>query len=381
MILAAFAALMLTAQAQNSVTITVGNWENANIYNGSFFDMAPTNFYLAHTGAQMIYTPDLLTDMDGKQNVKITDFCFKFQDESFEEIQRTVKIYLQETDATEFAVIEGIKQFFTFDEPVMEEEVEINLLDYFGDDMEIAFTLPEPFTFTPGKSLLVTIVFDALDDDNCTTGSDYAPFYTSGIRGKAMTYTDNHNSFVEYAQGNDFPDATSMLGCGTNVELPITKIGFTYQDAVAPSTKTDAPSSSKNNFVYNDGNMYYNAYTVNLIETEPSAIYYRIGILNEDGQYEYGEWMEYTDELQFLTPGTYMVEAYAVAPGKTESDHIFDGFVVSRLTDVEELFAGKEVANVRYFNLAGQEMQQASGLTIMVTTYTDGTTNAVKVVK
>jgi hypothetical protein len=43
--------------------------------------------------------------------------------------------------------------------------------------------------------------------------------------------------------------------------------------------------------------------------------------------------------------------------------------------------AGKTVASVRYFNAAGQEMQQANGLTIMVTTYTDGTSSAVKVVK
>ncbi len=42
---------------------------------------------------------------------------------------------------------------------------------------------------------------------------------------------------------------------------------------------------------------------------------------------------------------------------------------------------GKTVAGVRYFNVAGQEMKQAEGLTIVVTTYTDGTTSAAKVVK
>ena len=47
---------------------------------------------------------------------------------------------------------------------------------------------------------------------------------------------------------------------------------------------------------------------------------------------------------------------------------------------VDEL-AAKTVANVRYYNMAGQEMQEANGMTIQVTTYTDGTTNAVKVIK
>jgi len=148
-----------------------------------------------------------------------------------------------------------------------------------------------------------------------------------------------------------------------------------------PADKTDAPSSSKENYVYKDENLYYNAYHVTMIETEPSTIYYRIGVMNTDGQFEYGEWMVYTDVISVYEEGIYMIEAYAVAQGKTESDHIFDGFTVSRLVDVEEIMAGKQVANVRYFNVAGQEMAQPNGLTIQVTTYTDGTTSAVKVVK
>ena len=50
-------------------------------------------------------------------------------------------------------------------------------------------------------------------------------------------------------------------------------------------------------------------------------------------------------------------------------------------TAIDELVNGKTVAGVRYFNMAGQEMQEANGMTIVVTTYTDGTTSAVKVMK
>ncbi len=46
-------------------------------------------------------------------------------------------------------------------------------------------------------------------------------------------------------------------------------------------------------------------------------------------------------------------------------------------TGIEELNGDKAVAGVRYFNMAGQEMQEANGMTIVVTTYTDGTTSAV----
>ena len=50
-------------------------------------------------------------------------------------------------------------------------------------------------------------------------------------------------------------------------------------------------------------------------------------------------------------------------------------------TNVNELNSNKPVANVRYYNVTGQEMAQPQGVTIVVTTYTDGTTSTAKVVK
>ena len=230
MMIAAIAALTMSVQAQNLGWIEVGDYYNpSDFYNGSYFDMAPTNFYVAHTGAQMIYTPDLLTGMEEREGFHIKYLNFKFYSESFEEIIRGAKVYLREIDETEFAVVDGVKQFFDFGELVAQGRYDIDLLEFYGEDQVLAIEIEEPFAFTLGKSLLVTIVLDAEDDDNCTMGSDYAPFYTSGIRGKAMTYTDNWTSFVDYAMGDQFPDATAMLGCGTNVELPVTEIGYTYE--------------------------------------------------------------------------------------------------------------------------------------------------------
>ena len=225
------AALAMTAHAQFEGWIEVGDYYNpTETYNGSYFDMAPTNFYLAHTGAQMIYTPDLLTKMEGKEGIQIKYLNFRFYSESYEEIVRNARVYLQAIDDTEFAVNEdGVKQFFSFGDLVAQGRYDIDLLEGYGEDQLFVMEIEEPFNFTYGKSLLVTIIFDAEDDDNCTMGSDYAPFYTSGIRGKAMTYTNNWTSFVDYAMGDQFPDATAMLGCGTNVELPVTEIGYTYE--------------------------------------------------------------------------------------------------------------------------------------------------------
>ena len=228
MILAAVAAMTMSAQAQSVGTVEVGDFVNpTEIYNASYFDIAPTNFYLAHTGAQMLYTVDELADMQDKTDVEITAISFKFRNDYwYDDIVRDVKICMEAIDDTQFAVNEnGVKQFFNYDNQVYEATEIYAMLEIFGEDAELRFDLDEPFALEAGKTLLVTIVFDAEDDDNCTGGSDDVPFYTSGIRSKCMVYTDNWTSFLNY---EEFPDATAMLGCGTNAELPVTLFDYTY---------------------------------------------------------------------------------------------------------------------------------------------------------
>ena len=93
------------------------------------------------------------------------------------------------------------------------------------------------------------------------------------------------------------------------------------------------------------------------------------------------EWLEYEEILSFNEEGKYRVEAYAIADGKLPSEQIAYEFVVAPITGISEMVNGKTVAGVRYYNMAGQEMSEANGMTIVVTTYTDGTTSTVKVVK
>ena len=285
MILAAIAALSMSAQAQFLSWVEVGDYYNATeLYNGSYFDMAPTNFYISHTGAQMIYTPDLLTGMEGKDGLKIKYLNFKFYCESYEEIIRNAKVYLREIDETEFATVDGVKQFFDFGELVAEGRYDIDLLEYYGEDQVLALEMEEPFPFTLGKSLLVTIVLDAEDDDNCTMGSDYAPFYTSGIRGKAMTYTDNWTSFVDYASGSDFPDASASLGCGTNVELPVTEVGYTYDRMLGD--------------VNGDGNISISDVTTLIDMLVGAATGYPVNAdMNDDGNISIADVTELIDQL------------------------------------------------------------------------------------
>ena len=73
------------------------------------------------------------------------------------------------------------------------------------------------------------------------------------------------------------------------------------------------------------------------------------------------------------------IQVYYTADGVTNASNI--AWLYPHYVNVEEVNAAKTVANVRYFNIAGQEIAQPEGMTIRVTTYTDGTTSAAKVVK
>ena len=141
---------------------------------------------------------------------------------------------------------------------------------------------------------------------------------------------------------------------------------------VDPTQKTGAPVF---NGYTTDG---IHAYFIEIQESEPSTIYYRVQF-GQNG--EFTEWAEYEDILSFTQDGWYRIEAYAVADGKLPSDPIAYEFIVNPATGLSEMTGSKTVAGVRYFNAMGQEMQEANGLTIVVTTYTDGTTSTVKVMK
>ena len=337
----AVAALAFAAQAA-TLTVAEGAAHDAHYpFYALYYDTPGTL-------SQVIYPADMLTDLVGKQITEIKFFTNGTIYLNGGQLEYSLKV----VDQIEFATSNPVE--------LGEEDVCGHGAPVYGESV-LVITLDEPFQYDGGNLLLQTVVAEA---------GDYQTLYfygiTTGLYGAMYQYQGWSGTWYAY----------------TTAFLPMAE--FTYEEGdvppVGPTDQTAAPSSSKENYVYEDANLQYNAYTVTLIETEPSDIYYRVGIL-VDGDYVYGDWMLYTGEMNFTEEGTYMIEAYAIAPGKLESEHIWDGFTVSKVVDVEELFAGKTVANVRYYNLAGQEMQQANGVTIMVTTFTDGTTSAVKVVK
>ena len=328
--LMAGAVLAFAAQA-NVLTVCDGQEINYLVpINGWYVDQEGTM-------SQMIYPAEMLSEM---QNGKISQ----------------VKFYPEE--AIEFEACELQLSFKTVDEngfestTAIEGATAVSTMDAIYGRNELVFDLYTPYEYT-GGNLMVEVEVTYAGDYNWVTT------YFLGVA------TENNASYSHYMSYGTPTDALHHF-------LP--KCTFTYEAGTTPVEPTEMTAAPTFNGYTTDG---IHAYFVEIIPTEPSTIYYRV--FYPDGTET--DWAEYSEILSFAGNGMYRVEAYAVAPGKLESYPIAYEFVVSPVTGLTEMVGNKAVASQRFFNAAGQEMQEANGLTIVVTTYTDGTTSVVKVVK
>ena len=326
----AVAVMAFAAQAA-TVTVAEGTETNPHYpFYGLYYDTQGTT-------SQVIYPADMLTEMVGKQITELRFYARSAMGVSDGQLQYALKV-VEESEFPTSALFEvGEECICGYGAPV-------------NGETEFVITLAQPFLYEGGNLLLQTVV---------TEEGDYNSVYFYGIS------TGLYGGCYQYISWSGTEN--------TYREAFLPKTTFTYEEGTTPPEPTEKTGAPTFNGYTTDG---IHAYFVELVETEPSTIYYRVQY-GHDG--EFTEWAEYEDLLSFTEDGWYRVEAYAVAPGKLESDPIAYEFVVSPVTGLSELLNGKTVANVRYFNMAGQEMQEANGMTIVVTTYTDGTTNSVKV--
>ena len=293
------------------------------------------------TFGQMIYPADMLTDMVGKE---ITEL--KFYSSRINFSGATLQLGLAKAEKDNFEDYEAIEGATALCSITPNE-----------GDTEMTFVFDEPYMYEGGNLLVQVLVTQIGTWKGTSFYGENMPYYYSLYQYQTVwssTPSKYHEAFL--------PKAT-----------------FTYEGGevppVDPTEKTGAPVF---NGYTTDG---IHAYFVEILPTdEGSVIYYRVLYPGEE---EYTEWAVYEEILSFEGDGKHRVEAYAVAPNKLPSEQIAYEFVVEPepLTGISEMMNGKTVAGVRYFNLAGQEVTEANGLTIVVTTYTDGTTSAVKVMK
>ena len=308
------------------------------------------------TLAQMIYPATKLTDMVGSE---ITEMKFYTLAQYY--VENGMDPYINQTNFINFENAKIQLSFKVVDQNDFSQVVvgatPVATTVPEKGDMYMTFKLDEPYTYEGGNLLVEAKIIEA-----GTFGTTY--FY--GVISGTDLEVPEDCSIYSYS--------SPYSGTSTYLVDFLPMATFTYEAAqvpVIPTEKTGAPTFHG----YTEDGIH--AYFVEILETEPSVIYYRVQY--PDGSWT--EWAEYEEILSFTGDGKYRVEAYAVADGKLASEQIAYEFVVSPRTGLSELAGDKAIASVRYFNAAGQEMSEINGLTIVVTRYTDGTTSTAKVIK
>jgi hypothetical protein len=259
-----------------------------------------------------------------------------------------------------------------------ENEVQYEIA--WSDAKEVVVPAKDPTTYqTPDPVITVDV-----DNDNqvvtiTATGEGNVTLKVTGANGTVAETSGTGTCSVEIPFG-DAVDYVNAYATATATGYDVVTPGDATETMieipakpVTPLEKTGAPSVQAT-----PGDQIYTITCTPNANDPDSKIY-----ISLDGGLTYEE---YTEPVVIDEFGTYHVVVYAQADGKDPSNTVevivtLDENTQPDPTAVNELNGEKAVAGVRYFNMAGQEMQEANGVTIVVTTYTDGTTSAVKVIK
>ena len=375
--LIAVAVLAFAAQA-NELTVCQGS------YYSSVSPLCGLYADTEGTMTQSIYPADMLAEMEGYQITAIKFYTLAY----YYEMNGMV-----DDDETDYINFDGAKFQLSLkevDELGFEEEVAVigatavaTAVPEYGD-MEVEFILDEPFEYN-GKNLLVEVECIETEGD---WGMTY--FYGDGVEGYNCAYyfIDNEATLSSYLPMATFTyEESTVVPSDEHAE----GVWLVTYDMNGEEIWTEMNESNGDyNVILRCSYGIYGTFDYYGGETRPDIEYYivvdgvRYGAAEDGTLTVLGEAMQnplYVGENNYvLGEGLGKVYNMGVAIDEMTGD-MYVYAAVAGYTDVNEMNADKAVAGVRYFNMAGQEMKEANGMTIVVTTYTDGTTSAAKVMK
>ena len=310
----------LTLSLGNYEEVVAGDWNEDQCYQGSWWMIAPTQFYVKHTGSQFIYTKEQLAQMAGKE-VKGMSFVF-YNQSSFSAIPRTINVWVKEIDDDAFAYNDEKKAYAYFDfddaEKVLSDYTfDTDFVDYYCLNGELNLAFDKAFAYSGDKNLLVTITFDG--DETAETSSDIEFYYNTDAENMAMSTNSDNVTFADYHESEDWPYAKGAgytVSHATQLAQPLTQ--FTYQEAAKPEVKPAELSGT----VSCDGEPIMGA-TVTLTSGETK---YEV-TSDAEGKYTLNIKAENVDKEYTLTAKAagyedYTIDHYTFASGETKTQDI-----------------------------------------------------------
>ena len=309
-----------TLSLGNYEEVVAGDWNEDQCYQGSWWMIAPTQFYVKHTGSQFIYTKEQLAQMAGKE-VKGMSFVF-YNQSSFSAIPRTINVWVKEIDDDAFAYNDEKKAYAYFDfddaEKVLTDYAfDTDFVDYYCQNGELNLAFDKAFAYSGDKNLLVTITFDG--DETAETSSDIEFYYNTDAENMAMSTNSDNVTFADYHESEDWPYAKGAgytVSHATQLAQPLTQ--FTYQEAAKPEVKP----AELTGIVSCDGEPIMGA-TVTLTSGETK---YEV-TSDAEGKYTLNIEAENVDKEYTLTAKAagyedYTIDHYTFASGETKTQDI-----------------------------------------------------------
>ena len=309
-----------TLSLGNYEEVVAGDWNEDQCYQGSWWMIAPTQFYVKHTGSQFIYTKEQLAQMAGKE-VKGMSFVF-YNQSSFSAIPRTINVWVKEIDDDAFAYNDEKKAYAYFDfddaEKVLTDYAfDTDFVDYYCLNGELNLAFDKAFAYSGDKNLLVAITFDG--DETAETSSDIEFYYNTDAENMAMSTNSDNVTFADYHESEDWPYAKGAgytVSHATQLAQPLTQ--FTYQEAAKPEVKP----AELTGIVSCDGEPIMGA-TVTLTSDETK---YEV-TSDAEGKYTLNIEAENVDKEYTLTAKAagyedYTIDHYTFASGETKTQDI-----------------------------------------------------------
>lgn len=216
-----------------------GEWNEDQTYQGSWWQVSPTQFNVKHTGTQIIYSKEQLASMAGKE-IKGLSFAY-YNQGAFSGFARNVNVWVKEIDNNEFAYDSNKKAYKYFEysdatKAIADYSFDVDFSEYYCTNGEIVFNFDKPFAYSGDKNLLVTITFDG--DDTSDSPTDIEFYYNTEAGEKAMATCSDQSSFADFNESEDWPYAAgggSAISHASKLDQPLTK--FTYQESSKPVVK------------------------------------------------------------------------------------------------------------------------------------------------
>lgn len=242
---------------------SVGNYDDAeDLFDGINLQNSPILWNYAYSGAQILYTADELTEINGKD---ITEVRFKYHITGcYVEYASQLKVYISEIDEAAFPYNQEKKRYefvkVSHLAPNDTQELYIDFSGFSEEDNELIIDLSKSPYHYNGKNLVITLASDAADyyiDDSWNTNPSFYCYYPKDTY-RTLVYGSFNEEFTDdqqiSAKYQDSPAAKFTYKKGAETGHITTPSGQTYnleeltpgQLASEPYVKVDGTVTEEN---------------------------------------------------------------------------------------------------------------------------------------